>query len=41
MLDTPEAVLEANNMVWDDATQQPVSLEGCDLKADLVLLNFK
>jgi len=38
---TPEAVLEANSMVWDDVTQQPVSQEGLDLKADLVRLDFE
>jgi len=39
---SPEAVLEANQMAWDDAMQQPVSQEeGLDLKADLVLLDFE
>jgi len=38
---TLEAVLEANNMAWDDATNQPVSQEGLDLKADLALLDFE
>jgi len=38
---TPEAVPEASNMAWDDATNQPVSQEGLDLKADLALLDFE
>jgi len=37
---TPDAIVEAKEMGWDDHLNQPISQDGIDLKADLKLMDF-
>ncbi len=37
----PEAVVEANNMDWDDVAQRPITQDGVNFKHDLLLLDFE
>ena len=38
---TADAVVEANNMTWDEASQRPISQDGLSFKADLARLDFE